>query len=331
MGDINRKGTCLAAWETACKSKDEGGLGIIDIKTQNNALLLKFLDKFYRKSDIPWVQVTWSKIYDSHQTPPHLRSPVGLFWWKDIIKLFNLFQQVAVYKPNMGDTFALWSEAWLGHDQILKDMYPELFSFCRKVNCSLKYFIEEDMSHFFRLPLPQEAANQLLLIETHINNTDMDEQQIDVWSYCWGSSIYSSKKTYKILQGHIQASPLFKWLWGASNLGKHLFFFWLLLRDRLNTRNLLRRKNRLLEDYSCVLCNSNQEETLLHLFFECPFSIACWTSIGIQWNSNLQPLDMLLAARQAFGSKIFREIIITATWVIWLVWNGVIFDNEQAT
>jgi len=33
-GDINRKGTCLATWKPACRPKDEGGLGIIDIKTQ---------------------------------------------------------------------------------------------------------------------------------------------------------------------------------------------------------------------------------------------------------------------------------------------------------
>lgn len=45
-GDINRKGSCLAAWEPACRPKNEGGLGITDLKTQNKALLLKHLDKF---------------------------------------------------------------------------------------------------------------------------------------------------------------------------------------------------------------------------------------------------------------------------------------------
>lgn len=52
-GDINRRGTYLVAWESTCKSKEQDGIGIIDIKTQNNALLLKFLDKFYNKVDIP--------------------------------------------------------------------------------------------------------------------------------------------------------------------------------------------------------------------------------------------------------------------------------------
>jgi hypothetical protein len=67
--------------------------------------------------------------------------------------------------------------------------------------------------------------------------------------------------------------PLFSWLWSFENFGKHKFF-WLLLKDRLNTRNLLRRKNKVLEDYNCAISNSGTEETCMHLFFECPFIIA---------------------------------------------------------
>jgi hypothetical protein len=48
---------------------------------------------------------------------------------------------------------------------------------------------------------------------------------------------------------------------------KNIFFGWLLLVDRPNTRNVLRRrKNRLEEGYNCVLCQENTEETSLHLF-----------------------------------------------------------------
>jgi hypothetical protein len=78
-GDITRRGTYLVAWETACKPKDQGGLGIIDIQSQNNALLLKFLDKFYNKAKVPWVQLTWSKLYTNKQKAPQDRSPIGSF------------------------------------------------------------------------------------------------------------------------------------------------------------------------------------------------------------------------------------------------------------
>lgn len=46
-GDLTRKGGCLVSWEVACKSKEQGGLGIIDLRTQNTALLMKHLHKFY--------------------------------------------------------------------------------------------------------------------------------------------------------------------------------------------------------------------------------------------------------------------------------------------
>ena len=134
----------------------------------------------------------------------------------------------------------------------------------------------------------------------------------DIWSYCWGSPKFSSKKAYGALIGTTAASPLFKWLWASSNLGQHKFFFWLFLRDRLNTRNILRRKNMTLDCYNCVLCNLDCEETCFHLFFECPFSRDCWSTIPINWNLNLNPLDMILQAREDFGDAIFREIVITA-------------------
>ena len=64
-------------------------------------------------------------------------------------------------------------------------------------------------------------------------------------------------------------------------------------------------------------CNSGCEETLLHLFFSCPFSQDCWNTLHIHWNLNLDPLDMVIEARTTFGHCIFREIMITACWIIW--------------
>jgi hypothetical protein len=136
-GDINRKGTCLVAWVSACKLKDQGGLSIIDIKDQNSAMLLKFLDKFYSKSDIPWVQLTWSKLYANNQTPPHVRSPVGSFWWKEVIGLFNKFQTMAICKPNKSGTILFWSQIWIRRDQPFRELYPQLFSFTKKPRCSI--------------------------------------------------------------------------------------------------------------------------------------------------------------------------------------------------
>jgi hypothetical protein len=51
--DNNGKNKPLVAWKKCTKPKRKRGLGVINLSAQNKALLLKHLDKFYNKVDIP--------------------------------------------------------------------------------------------------------------------------------------------------------------------------------------------------------------------------------------------------------------------------------------
>ena len=55
------------------KSKEEGGLGVLDLKTQNEALLLKNFHKFFNRVDIPWVHLIWEKYYSNGRLPNHVK------------------------------------------------------------------------------------------------------------------------------------------------------------------------------------------------------------------------------------------------------------------
>jgi len=134
-----------------------------------------------------------------------------------------------------------------------------------------------------------------------------------------------SQKTYKHLSGHSPIHPAFKWLWNCSCQPKHKVFFWLLLKDRLSTRELLKRKNMVLQEYSCVLCNTSVDESLLHLFLHCPFSISCWAIINIQVDPNLGPFENLMSFRDQLHEPFFMEIIVLMCWVIWKARKDLIF------
>lgn len=110
-----------------------------------------------------------------------------------------------------------------------------------------------------------------------------------------------------ILKGTVPTSPVFWWMWQSLVGGKHKFFFWLLLKDRLNTKNLLRCKNMHLDEYTCVLCQQNLEETIEHLFFGCPFNIQCWQVFGIHCDITVSLVEMIVQARHDFGLQIFRK------------------------
>jgi hypothetical protein len=44
--DIDNPEQFLAAWEMLTNLKDKGGVGIVNFKNKNDALLMKYLDKF---------------------------------------------------------------------------------------------------------------------------------------------------------------------------------------------------------------------------------------------------------------------------------------------
>ncbi|RCV38080.1 hypothetical protein SETIT_8G113200v2, partial [Setaria italica] len=68
-------------------------------------------------------------------------------------------------------------------------------------------------------------------------------------------------------------------------------------------------------------------ETLAHLFFTCTFSQWCWRFLHIRWDLSQVGVDMIIAARRDFNSRIFREILMVACWAIWKHRNEVIFDG----
>lgn len=104
--------------------------------------------------------------------------------------------------------------------------------------------------------------------------------------------------------------------WKCPSQPKHKVFFWLLLKDRLSTRNILRRRNMVIENYNCVLCNYSVEETLEHLFLHCDFAKQCWNLLGIDipTNSNFPDIVSILKAR--LQSEFFMVTIILMSWSI---------------
>lgn len=71
--DSNAKGAPLVAWNKCTRPKKKGGLGIINLRAQNQALQLKHLDKLINKKDIPWVKLVWNTYYTNGKLPQTAR------------------------------------------------------------------------------------------------------------------------------------------------------------------------------------------------------------------------------------------------------------------
>jgi hypothetical protein len=210
--DANAKQKPKVARPMVCRSKDEGGLGVLNLQTQNEALLLKLLSKLFNKEDTPWVSLIWEVHYDSGKLAGTTKK--GSFSWKDILKFLDKFKGMTGVEINNGKSCLLWEDLW--SNEPIMHSCPELYSFVRKKNISFAESATIVPFHgLFHLPLSQQAHVQMLQLQTQMLEIQLNDLN-DKWVFIWNSSTFSVKKAYKQMSGHMNLHPVYKWLWKSS-------------------------------------------------------------------------------------------------------------------
>jgi hypothetical protein len=164
-------------------------------------------------------------------------------------------------------------------------------SFAINRDITVKQARVDNLQEIFHTPLSEDAFQQL----HHLNESLADlpnNDQHDKWLCFGGSHPYSSQRAYRHMAGKAWTHPVYSWMWKTKCQPKQNIFFWLLLRNRLNTRSLRKRWGMSLDSYTCENCILQLEETMSHLFPRCNFALRCWLTIGI---TSLQTLHLLLA------------------------------------
>jgi hypothetical protein len=269
--------------------KEKGVISIINLRNQN-MVLLKQQDKFYNKKDIPWVKLIWNTYY-SEGVVPHATKYKGSFWWSDILKLSEEFRGIAKCKIGDGTIVMFWSDVW--NDNLLQHKFPRLYSYAKNKKISMAQFLTHNqVQDQFHLPMSVQVFQEYQQLQLIIQQLQISVETKDSWEYIWGGggghpSVAS--KFYHLPYKHMHPLKPFIWIWDSKCSNKLKVFSWLLMLDKLNVRNILRRKKFKVEgnDYSCPLYANNHEETTFHHFFLCPFSLNCWHHLGINWDFSL--------------------------------------------
>lgn len=312
----------LAAWNMVCKLKDKGGLGIIDIKLQNTALLLKQLHKFYNHADLPWVELVWESYYT--ESVPHASDTCGSFWWRELMKLSGIYRGITKASVGIGDAVLFWKDLWL--DQVLDEAYPRAASFAKSPDSSVHSVLTCSLlDQLFHLPLSIQARDELRQIQFLSAEVRLTTQR-DSWRCPWGE--YTAKRFYEFCFREVQVDPEFCLIWKSKCTMKIKVFLWLLLADRMNTRDMLRRRHyNIGNDLSCMLCDTRARETVEHLFFDCPFSVSCWNKLNITWPDQGDRMHKIHTSRTSWQGAMFTECFATAAWSLWKERNNKYFKS----
>jgi len=123
-------GDCLVAWETVCLPKEDGGLGVKDLATQNKSLLLKNLHKLYSGDPNPWAAWIRYWYWDGRASGD---SPC----WRAMKSLLPLYRSMTPVVLSNGASTSFWFDSWSSAG-VLKDSRPALFSHCLDTTISVK-------------------------------------------------------------------------------------------------------------------------------------------------------------------------------------------------
>ena len=168
-----------------CRPKKNGGLGILNLKVQNDAMLLKLMHKFYNKLDVPWVHLIWDTYYAS--TVPHAAAPCGSFWWHQLVQLMPVYRGVAKVQIGAGDTVLFWKDDW--NNSILSDTYPRAFSYTSDEDTSVRKVLSiTHLNQAFELPLSVQDFEELRALQQNVQEVGLTDSK-GVWICTWGSAV----------------------------------------------------------------------------------------------------------------------------------------------
>jgi hypothetical protein len=110
---------------------------------------------------------------------------------------------------------------------------------------------------------------------------------------------------------------------GCGNRSASLDFCWLVLSDRLNTRNMLTRGHyHSNSGFQCLMC-----EIIEHMLFHCPFSKECWLALGMPWEEDGTRLNIIEKGKHEWRKPMFMEIFMLSPWNIWKERNKLLFEE----
>jgi len=125
-------------------------------------------------------------------------------------------------------------------------------------------------------------------------------------------------------------------IWNIGNKGRFMVklvydaFLWLLANDAILTRDNL-RKRKWQGDPCCVFCDG--EESISHLFFQCPIARIVWSVVAKCFRANNIPNNLAQCWNWCeiwlpFGKKFHAWGIGAICWAIWKSRNRTCFDKK---
>ncbi|KAK1646353.1 hypothetical protein QYE76_064158 [Lolium multiflorum] len=125
----NKRKYHMVDWATVCKPKAFGGLGILNTKLMNIALMLKWIWKLYQDAEGLWADIIRAKYLRGRDLFDGNVPVRGSQFWNSIQKIKWYFKLGAKHGARNGRRTRFWLDWWTGRGPFMA-RFPLLFGCC---------------------------------------------------------------------------------------------------------------------------------------------------------------------------------------------------------
>ena len=331
-GKTTQRGIHWMNWEKLSAPKIHGGMGFKDLSAFNLAMLGKQGWKFITEPDTLVARIFKARYfpYGSYLTATVGHNPS--YVWRSIMRARFIVRGGARWTIGSGASISILNEPWLTNGEFISSDVPGALS--------LHNFTVNSLMNLYDKSLNEQVVRQVFSadIASKILHTPLISQVEDdriVWK---GERHrrYSVRSAYRLCVTElIDSSYLWRpgyWsgIWNLKVPPKVKNLLWRMCRGCLPTRVRLLDKG-VVCPTTCVSCESSHED-LLHVFFECPFTIQVWNTTGL-WGSVQHALTQAASPTEAIFhllenlSADLSQRMSTVMWSIWKHRNLRVWDN----
>ena len=340
-----KKKMCWVAWKKLTKSFKDGGLGFRDIQTFNNALLAKISWRLLKNPSCLLARVLLGKYCKFSSFIDCSVPNSASHGWRSICLGRDLLKPHLGRLIGAGLSTPVWRCPWLSLTVPQAPMGPSTDASHNWLVSDLLNPTSLDWNRTLikkLFPIYESDILRLKPSKTGAPNT---------WAWLPNlDGIYTTKSGYfhalldsdslpplpAPVQSGSSAPVPFNWkssIWSVKSSPKTKLLLWKMAQNALPVRENLAQRQ-VLDSLKCPHCD--QRETIIHLFFTCPFAAQIWRSAP--FSSSFNP-DLILSTTK--GITAANNLICLpptgigtdplSPWIFWTIWtsrNQLIFSKK---
>eukprot|EP00253_Pinus_taeda_P017843 PITA_17843 len=344
----NRK-WALVKWDTVCKPKSKGGIGLRDPEKSNAIMNAKIWWQWLIHPDKLWTNI-WIAKYTNNipQTNLIRFKPTlnGSLIWNAAKQHHQLIQKHNFWEIRDGQRARFWMDAWNQQPKLSNVLSPRIIPDSQEQqHATVHRFWGQATVNGYRQWLPSNQittdANEqeAIALEEELKKRSIraiSSEDILRWGYL-PKGTYSTSEAYSLIEeSNTRQDPLWDRIWSFKTWPKISHFLWLVGHKKILTWDKLRRRN-FHGPSICHNCNNN-EETIQHLLDTCPIANQLWNQVSFRCQRRCKDHEDIIDTIRHWPKGPYDCDILNHLWnhipgiIVWNLWkerNRRIFKNQK--